>query len=33
MEQFLLRTLRVQRFRREWMLLPHFASVPGEPDA
>jgi group II intron reverse transcriptase/maturase len=32
-EQFLLRTLRVQRFRREWMLLPRFAYVPGEPDA
>jgi RNA-directed DNA polymerase len=32
-EQFLLRTLPVQRFRRGWMLLPRFASVPGEPDA
>lgn len=32
-EQFLLATLRVQRFRRGWMLLPRFASVPGEPDA
>lgn len=33
MEQFLLATLTVQRFRRGWMLLPRFASVPGEPDA
>ena len=32
-EQFLLRTLCVQRFRRGWMLSPRFASVPGEPDA
>ena len=32
-EQFLLATLTVQRFRRGWMLLPHYASVPGEPDA
>jgi group II intron reverse transcriptase/maturase len=33
MEQFLLATLTVQRFRRGWMLLPRFASVLGEPDA
>ena len=32
-EQFLLATLRVQRFRRGWMLLPRFAQVPGKPDA
>jgi hypothetical protein len=32
-EQFLLATLRVQRFRRGWMPLPRFAHVPGEPDA
>lgn len=32
-EQFLLATLQVQRFRRGWMSTPHFASVPGEPDA
>jgi group II intron reverse transcriptase/maturase len=32
-EQFLLGTLRVQRFRRGWMLLPRFAHIPGEPDA
>lgn len=32
-EQFLLGTLRVQRFRRGWMLTPRFVCVPGEPDA
>jgi hypothetical protein len=32
-ELFLLGTLRVQRFRRGWMLTPRFACVPGEPDA
>lgn len=32
-EQFLVATLRVQRFRRGWMSLPRFAYVPGEPDA
>jgi RNA-directed DNA polymerase len=32
-EQFLLSSLRVQRFRRGWMPAPRFAFVPGEPDA
>ena len=32
-EQFLLASLRVERFRRGWMQTPAFAMVPGEPDA
>ncbi len=32
-EQFLLASLRVQRFRRGWMRTPAYAMVPGEPDA
>jgi RNA-directed DNA polymerase len=32
-EQFLLASLRVERFRRGWMRTPAFAMVPGEPDA
>jgi len=32
-EQFLLSMLRVERFRREWMRVPAYISVPGEPDA
>lgn len=32
-EQFLLASLRVERFRRGWMRIPVFAMVPGEPDA
>ena len=32
-EQFLLASLRVERFRRGWMKTPAFAMVPGEPDA
>lgn len=32
-EQFLLASLRVERFRRGWMRPPAFAMVPGEPDA
>ena len=32
-EQFLLASLRVERFRRGWMRNPAFAMVPGEPDA
>ena len=32
-EQFLLSTLRVERFRRGWMRTPAYISVPGEPDA
>jgi hypothetical protein len=32
-EQFLLASLRVERFRRGWMSMPGFARVPGEPDA
>lgn len=33
LEQFLLSTLRVERFRRGWMRTPAYNSVPGEPDA
>ena len=32
-EQFLLASLKVERFRRGWMTTPAFAMVPGEPDA
>jgi RNA-directed DNA polymerase len=32
-EQFLLSSLRVERFRRGWMRPPAFTTVPGEPDA
>jgi RNA-directed DNA polymerase len=32
-EQFLLASLRVERFQRGWMSPPRFAEVPGEPDA
>ena len=32
-EQFLLSSLRVERFQRGWMSPPRFAEVPGEPDA
>lgn len=32
-EQFLIATLHVQRYRLAWMPSPHFACVPGEPDA
>ena len=32
-EQFLLASLKVERFRRGWMRTPAFAMVPGEPDA
>jgi RNA-directed DNA polymerase len=32
-EQFLLASLKVERFRRGWMQTPAFAMVPGEPDA
>jgi hypothetical protein len=32
-EQFLLASLRVERFRRGWMRAPAFAMVPGEPEA
>lgn len=32
-EQFLLASLRVERFQRGWMNTPCFAVVPGEPDA
>jgi hypothetical protein len=32
-EQFLLATLRVERFRRGWMRTPAYISVSGEPDA
>jgi group II intron reverse transcriptase/maturase len=32
-EQFLLSTLRVERFRRGWMRTPAYIRVPGEPDA
>lgn len=32
-EQFLLSTLRVERFRRGWMRTPAYINVPGEPDA
>ena len=32
-EQFLLSTLHVERFRRGWMRTPAYISVPGEPDA
>ncbi|HEY0522828.1 MAG TPA: group II intron reverse transcriptase/maturase [Stellaceae bacterium] len=32
-EQFLLSSLRVERFRRGWMRTPAYAMVPGEPDA
>src|SRR5713226_2488892 len=32
-EQFLLASLRVERFRRGWMRTPAFAMAPGEPDA
>ncbi len=32
-EQFLLASLRVQRFRRGWMSTPRYAIVPGEPGA
>jgi RNA-directed DNA polymerase len=32
-EQFLLASLRVERFRRGWMRTPAYAMVPGEPDA
>jgi group II intron reverse transcriptase/maturase len=32
-EQFLLVSLKVERFRRGWMKTPAFAMVPGEPDA
>jgi RNA-directed DNA polymerase len=32
-EQFLLASLRVERFQRGWMSAPRFAEVPGEPDA
>ena len=31
--QFLLASLKVERFRRGWMGTPAFAMVPGEPDA
>jgi RNA-directed DNA polymerase len=33
LEQFLLSTLRVERFRRGWMRTPAYTGVPGEPDA
>lgn len=32
-EQFLLSTLRVERFRRGWMRTPAYISAPGKPDA
>jgi len=32
-EQFLLASLKVERFRRGWMQIPAFAMVPREPDA
>ena len=32
-EQFLMDTLRVERFKRGWMLAPAFTVVPGEPSA
>ncbi len=32
-EQFLLSSIRVERFRRGWMNAPAYATVPGEPDA
>jgi hypothetical protein len=32
-EQFLLSSLKVERFRRGWMRHPAYAMVPGEPDA
>jgi group II intron reverse transcriptase/maturase len=32
-EQFLLASLRVERFQRGWMGTPSFAVLPGEPDA
>jgi group II intron reverse transcriptase/maturase len=32
-EQFLLSSLKVERFRRGWMHAPAYAMVPGEPDA
>ena len=32
-EQFVLASLRVERFQRGWMITPRFALVPGEPDA
>ena len=32
-EQFLLATLRVERFRRGWMRTPAYITVSGEPDA
>ena len=32
-EQFLLASLRVQRFQRGWMSTPRYAIVPGEPGA
>ena len=31
-EQFLLSTLRLERFRRGWMRTPAYISAPGEPD-
>jgi hypothetical protein len=31
-EQFLLSSLKVERFRRGWMHAPAYAMVPGEPD-
>ena len=32
-EQFLLASLKVERFRRGWMRTPAFAMVPGGPEA
>ena len=32
-EQYLLSSLRGERFRRGWMRAPAYISVPGEPDA
>jgi len=32
-EQFPMDTLRVERFKRGWMLAPAFTVVPGEPSA
>jgi group II intron reverse transcriptase/maturase len=32
-EQFLLASLRIERFKRGWAKAPDFAMVPGEPDA
>jgi hypothetical protein len=32
-EEFLLSTLRLERFRGEWMRTPAYSSVLGKPDA